>query len=351
MTRTTVALTPDAPGALVTKFIVCSVLGKDSDLSAETIAAERVRGFPQLAEWFRTKNAIGAGGLLATAPYVGGDFYAALASDLELQLTPLVHTVPFRVNIPVEAAAGAAAAWVGQGLPIPSLRTTTATITVDYSKLAAAVAMTAELARFGRVSEGAMLRIVKAAWDKALTINLLDPTIGATINRPASLTFGCRTVVSSGSTAAQIVTDLTAMLAAIQSPGMALRWILRPLTFYKIAAALGGVGLNVSPTNLLGIPCLLASNSPKQITLLDCAAVAWASDESMDLNVTSQATIEMNDAPQQSGISGTGAAMVSTFQAGLIAVKIDSGVSWRHLYYGLGSPSVPQGCVYMPVSF
>jgi hypothetical protein len=347
----TVSVAPNARGAILTKYIVCLVMAHDNPLSAAEIAADRVRGLPQLVPGLRQKAAIGGQGLTSTDPYLGGEWFGALASDVEEQIVPLFSPAPFRVGIPVEAAAGGAGAWVGQGLSIPNFKSTTSTITLDYFKLAAAVAFTRELARFGRVAEAAMLKIIRAAWDKAVTQQMLDSTIGATINRPASLTFGCNKITSTGSSAAQITTDLSGMIAAIQSPGLALRWIMRPLTFFRIAAALGGAGLNVSRDDLFGIACVLASNSPKQVTLLDCDAVACATDDGVDVNVTSEASIEMSDAPGQTGIVGTGATMVSCYQSDLVAAKIDRGMSWRHLFYGGGSPTVPAGCVYMPVTY
>ena len=122
------------------------------------------------------------------------------------------------------------------------------------------------------------------------------------------------------------------------------------MSFYTIAARLGGVGLHISVDDLLGFRACSAANGPKPITLCS-AAVAYASDDQIGLDVTSQSTIEMSDAPGQSGIAGTGATMVSLYQSGLIAVKIDAGMSWMHLYYDQSSPSVPSGCVFMPTSF
>lgn len=349
--RATVTLQPNAQGASVTNYITCLVLAKDSPHAAAEIAGERVRGIPHLARALQTKAAVGAQGLSATDPYLSGEWYGALASDLEREITQLMNPAPFRVRIPAEAAAGGTAEWVGQGLPIPNYRSTTATITLDYAKLAACVAMSVELARFGRVAQAAQFRILRAAWDKGVSVKMLDPTIAATINRPASLTYGCASTTSTGTTAAQISADLAAMISKIQSPGIALRWIMRPLTFARIAAALGSVGLNVTVQSLLGIPVVLASNSPKQVTLLDCAAVAYAADGEMDIEVTSQASIEMSDAPGQTGMAGTGAQMVSCYQSGLFAAKITSGISWQHLFYSVGSPTVPAGCTYMVVTY
>ena len=64
----TVALAPNSPGAIVTKWIICSMLGGDSPTEAADIARDQCRGLPHLEHAFRQKAAVGAQGLSGTIP-------------------------------------------------------------------------------------------------------------------------------------------------------------------------------------------------------------------------------------------------------------------------------------------
>jgi hypothetical protein len=57
---------------------------------------------------------------------------------------------------------------------------------------------------------------------------------------PGALTLGGTAVTSTGSSAAQITTDLGSMIAGITTRGNGLVWILRPTTLARVGLALGG---------------------------------------------------------------------------------------------------------------
>jgi hypothetical protein len=346
-------MTRDSRDVALAKAVICLVKAKGFPETAELIARDDCKDFPEVARQLHQKSAVGAQALSSTDPYVGSaEWYGALTVGSVLaEIGPLCRQAVFRTKLPAEFTTGGSGAWVSEGLPIPLYKTTTTNYVVDVFKGAIAAVLSTEFARFGRPSESAIISILRNAVDKFFAAQMFDSTVALTTAHPASLTAGCNKVTSTGSTAAQIAADLASLIGLIQSPGGTLRWIMRPLTFATVCAKLGSVGLTVTRDNLLGLPVILNSNVPRQITLLDCEAVAYAADSVMDVEVTSEATVEMSDAPTQSGISGSGVQQVSLWQSGLFVVKCLTSVNWRHLYFSCGSPTVPQGCVYMLTTY
>ena len=123
--------------------------------------------------------------------------------------------------------------------------------------------------------------------------------------RPAAITNGATAVTSTGSTAAQINADLSAMLALITTAGAGLTWIMRPLTAYKIAATIGGTAAADIPRTLFGIPMILSLNSPAQITLVDANCILFSDDGGFDVDTTEQATLQMDDSPTDPAAAST----------------------------------------------
>src|SRR6185369_14700187 len=98
-------------------------------------------------------------------------------------------------------------------------------------------------------------------------------------------------VTSTGSTAAQIVADLGSMVAAMDTTSESFVWIMRPKTYNVIAARLAGVGLATTPGFLLGMPVILGAKSPQQITLVDPANIAYATDGEVALDLSSETSV------------------------------------------------------------
>ena len=353
----TVSLTANEKGASVSKFLICLHEANGNPERAAAIAAERCRQVPVVEHALRhmvTKAAVGASTVSATDPYtIGAEVFALLQSaSIFGRLMPLFRRVPFRTRVSREIGAGSSGAWRGEGLAAPVTRTTFDTLQFDVFVSDYIVLVTRELFKFGAVAETALRTSVIAGLARWLDSQMLDPAVASSAFHPSSLTHGTEVLTSAGATAANILTDLSALIGAIQSPaGNTLRWVMRPLTFFQIAAKLAGVGLNVTPDNLLGIPAVLGSTSPHQIALIDAASVAYTSDDAMAIDVTSWADVQMDGAPTGSGVSGTGSSIVSLFQSGLVAVRAEFAMNWEHIDYGNASPTVPSGAAVMAVSY
>jgi hypothetical protein len=241
---------------------------------------------------------------------------------------------------------------VHEGYPTPSRSTLTDVVNLDYYEVSVIIPFTRELFVFGRTSEVFLTNAILAAVSRFVDAQLLTSTITASAARPASLTNGAPSVSSTGSSAAQMVTDLNGLIAAIESPGDSLTWVMRPVTYARIVATLGGAGYTTAPGLLFGLPVITGSTSPQQITLVDTGSILFASDGAVRLSFSDLASIEMLDNNLvQRADTGVGANTVSLWQVSAIGVRASLGLNWMHLVESTSSPSTPVGCSYMTVSY
>jgi hypothetical protein len=354
-----VSLRPNPPGIAVARKLICEYVGRD--ISSSLILADRhCKTTPQVEAALRQKSAVGAGATTTShnlddlAPSgLGAEAFTLLQSaSIFGRLLPLCRRGPFHTKFPKETGTGAGGAWRGEGLPRPLARTTTDTVTQEHYEAGIIIPITAELMRFGRTTEVALQRLVIDATAKFVDGQLLDPSVSASSAHPAAITNGAPEVTSAGTTAANVITDLTALLAALATPGDSLRWVMRPMTYYAILAKLAGVGMTPATGQLLGIPVILGSSSPQQITLVDTNSILASYDETMDVSISRETSLEMLDSSlQQTGIVGTGAQMVSLFQSQLVAVKAELSCAWQTIYDMVGSPAQASGVAFCSVGY
>ncbi len=106
-------------------------------------------------------------------------------------------------------------------------------------------------------------------------------------------------------------------------------------------ATIGGTAAVDIPRTLFGIPLVLSSNSPAQITLLDASHVLYSDDGGIEVDTTDEATIQMNTTPTDPAVAAT--VFQSLWDANLIAVRASRWVAWLRAQSGAVS--------YMTVSY
>lgn len=357
----TVSLRPNPPGISIARLLICLHLAKGGPMGAAELASQYCKSTPQVEHSLRQKAAVGAGAMATShnlddvAPYgPGAEFFTVLQSkSIFGRLLPLCRRAPFHQKFPKDLGAGVGGAWRGEGLPMPLARTTTDTITQERYEAGVIVPVTSEVFRFGVTTETALRDTTTLGVARYLDGQLLDPSVTASANvRPASITNGAPVITTAGTTAANVITDLTALLAALATPGDSLRWIMRPMTYYAILGKLAGVGMTPEPGKLLGIPVVLGSSSPQQITLVDCDSIIVSYDDVIDVSISRESVLEMLDGSLvQNGLTGTGTTTVSLWQSGIVAVKADLVVAWQPIFDMAGSPAQPAGVAYCTVTY
>lgn len=318
-------------------------------------------GVKQLIEW-QQKGAVGAGTTAQAgwaselAPYdISRQAFMSWEDEsiVGRVLKAGAKRVEWRVPVPKETASGMTAGWRGESLPAIVAKSATDTFRIDYKESTIITVATNELFRFGAVAEMALSRMVIEAVTAFTDEQFLNPAISSSSARPAAITYGALSVTSTGSTAAQITADLASMVQVMQvsSNGGAWVWTMRPVTYYTIAAKLAGAGTPITPGYLLGLPVILGVKSPKQITLIDTSDFAYASDDTIVVDVTNEASLQMDGAPTQSGVAGTGSAMVSLFQSSMTGIRAVLPVAWQSIRGAVGSPAITGGAVYMTTAY
>src|SRR4029453_943623 len=251
------------------------------------------------------------------------------------QLEGRMRRVPLRTKVPRETGSGTGGAWVGQGLATPVAATAYDTLTQEAYKASKIVVLSEDLLKIGdpdaeRTVRETVIAGVAAYLDSQFVTNTV--TLSADL-RPAAITNGATAVTSTGVTAAAVTTDLGSLLAAITTSGGGLVWIMRPLTAYNIAAKLAAVGMTTDiPPTLLGIPLILSVNSPPQIPLVDAAHILYSDTGAIDVDTSTQAAIEMNDAPAEPTVAAT--IIQSSFQRNLWGVRVSRWLAYLRAQTG-----------------
>jgi HK97 family phage major capsid protein len=322
-------------GTSVSRYIIAKGLG-GGDRYRELMTAEKWLDTPQVKATLelQTKAAVPAGSTTdATwagplAPYGIASEALTIMRGLSIlgALEGRMRKVPLHVNLARETGSGFSGGWVGSGQAVPVQKTDFATVVEEHFKFGVIVPLSRELFKLSTPDAEATIRQVvlgglAASLDNQLL--LASVAVSAGVN-PASITNGSTEITSTGTTAAQIAADLAGMLAAVTSPGP-LVWVMKPKTMYRIALVLGSQAAGL-PHTLFGIPVIASTNSPAQITLLDPTAIVYSDSGQFDLEVSTQATLQLDSAPAEPTAAST--VFQSLFQRNLVAIKALRWLAW-----------------------
>lgn len=281
------------------------------------------------------------GTALAPSTTIVGEFVSASTAASVLGRLQGLHRIPPHTRVARETG-GATLGWIGEGLPAPASELAYDAVLLEPSKAGGVIALSEELARSSapaaeQLVRDSLVRGVAAFLDKAL----LDPSLAASSAHPASLTSGLTPVTSSGSTVAAIGADIVALVDALVNGGNVelrdLYLIMSPRTAARISAKREAAGaaptLTIAGGTLSGIPVVISTSSNwsvsggGQMTLIDANEILLADDGRVELDVSREASIQLNSAP-----SAGASTLTSLFQMNLAAVKATRWISWttRH---------------------
>lgn len=260
------------------------------------------------------------------------------------QITGL-RNIPFNVNMPRQTS-GATAGWVGQGSPKPVGRLQFDTVSMPHSKIAVIVAITEELARLSTPSAEATVRQdLLETCAQFSDVQFLDPSIAAVANvSPGSVTNGITAVNSTGTTVAAITADLNAAMTAMTGANIAMRnpyWLMHTRTKNYLMTLRTSQDIyafrdEMSQGRLLGLPFVASNNMPLRdqnatpgslegyIVLMDASEVFLADDGETMLDVSREASLQMDDAPAAGAQS-----LVSLWQNNLIGIRAERYIHWK----------------------
>jgi len=256
---------------------------------------------------------------------------------------PDLNRVPFRRPLVSQTGAGAGY-WVGEGLGKGLTTFTTTATRLDPLKVANIAVLTKEVLRDGSSSAEVWIRnqLVQALIGR-LDTDFVDPAKTASAGvSPASITNGATAVTASGTAAANVRTDMKALfstfIAANNAPTSAV-WIMPTalaLALSLMTNSLGQpefAGVSMQGGTFSGIPVIVSdyvSNATAGgIIVLVNAQDIWLGDEGgFQVEMSTEASLQMDSAPTQSSIAPTASTVVSMFQTNSVAFLAEREMNW-----------------------
>jgi len=347
------------PGIEFARYIICRMAALKHGVSALELAKTHYPDNPRI-QWL-IKDNIAAGSTqdnLFAKPLVNvtpsSEFVDWLRPQTLLGRIPGLTSVPFNTRITGQNS-GATGYWVGEGKAKPLTRFGTFSTNLYWAKVAAIISITDELARFSSPSAEQMVRReIARALQERMDIDFVDPSKAAVANvSPASITNGVTNLNDSGTSLANVTTDIAQFFNAMIGNNLNVAecvWIMPNTVALQLSLMRDSLGalafptINVSGGTWQGIPVitsqyLLFSHTPanNKVLLVHAPSVALADDGGFTVDISREASLEMDDQPvMETGALGspsgpTGSALVSMFQTNSMAIRCERYINWAKL--------------------
>lgn len=247
--------------------------------------------------------------------------------------------VPALTKIPRQTSGGEGY-WVRQGHAKPLTKWNHDLIELDQTKVATISVFTEELLRGSSID---LLTYVRAELANALTATLdttfIDPSIAPIIGeRPGSVLFGTTPVDSVGWDADAVREDVKAIfnrfIAANNAPtsgvwvmsqtvALALSLMVNPLSQREFS------GISMFGGTFFELPVITSQHVPLGVVaLINASDVLVADDSNYTIDVSREASLEMDDNPQHNSVTPIGTQLVSLWQTNSIGVRGERFISW-----------------------
>lgn len=251
-----------------------------------------------------------------------------------------LRKVPFNIRVATQTQ-GSTVGWVGQGLSKPVSELAFSEITLGLAKAAGIVVISQELARTASPSAEAIIRQdLIDTMSVFMDVQFISPSVAAVANvSPASITNGITAIPSTGSTVALITADISSLLTAFINADISPKnpyFVMHPITALGLSLKrtaqdiFAFPDITMSGGTLFGIPVITSRSVPKTtsggsiIVLFDASEIFFADDGQVMLDVSEQASLQMDSAP------ATGAqSLVSLWQNNLIGIRAERYMNWK----------------------
>ncbi|WP_312838438.1 phage major capsid protein [Pantoea piersonii] len=248
---------------------------------------------------------------------------------------PALRQVPFNIRIPAQTSGGSAS-WVGQGKAKPLTRFDFESITFGFSKVAAIAVLTDELIRFSNPAADALVRNSLAeAVIARLDADFVNPAKAEVANvSPASITNGAQQIPSAGSpdtdstNAFQVFID-----AGLQPTGGV--WLMSSTTALALSKRKNALGQKEYPDMTMfggtfeGLPAIVSQYVGNLLVLVNAPDIYLADDGGVAVDMSREASLEMESEPTGDSVTPTPTEMVSMFQTNSVAIRAERWINWK----------------------
>ncbi|UAK23662.1 phage major capsid protein [Sphingomonas nostoxanthinifaciens] len=344
-------------GTAFTRYATALMRSKGNLMQAAEIAKGWHDSTPEVETVLRAAVAAGTTtGNTWAAPLVQ---YQTMASEFVELLRPAtiigkivgLRHVPFNVKIPRQTA-GASVGWVGEGAPKPVGSLAFDMIQLGWAKAAGIVVMSDELVRLSNPSAEDLVRTdLINTMAQFLDAQFVDPSIAAVANvSPASITNGATYITASGTDQAALKHDVQILFGLFIAANLSLAdavWIMTPTMAMSIGLMTNALGqfeypdINMNGGKWMGLPVIVSTNVPQsvvnggaapptvagdQIILAKASDILLADDGAVELDASTEASLQMNSAPDNPATAAT--VLTSLWQNNLVALRAERYINW-----------------------
>ena len=311
------------------------VTGLAANAFAFSTARRRTRSLSIAGNWLE--------GLIGEETSAVGDFVAYLRAQTILGRfgnggIPALRSVMFRTPL-ITQTTGGDGYWVGEAKAKPLTSFTFTRTTLEPLKVANVCVLTNEAIRYSSPKADVLIRdqMVEALRER-LDTDFIDPAKTAVAGvSPASITNGADTVASSGDTADDIRLDIRALWAkytAANNPPSSGVWVMSSNNAVALAMMTNPLGqpefgsMSMTGGTLGGMPVIASDYVSSIVVLLNASDIYLADDGGMEVKSSTEASLEMSDAPAHNSSTPTGASLVSMFQTNSTALLAERSINW-----------------------
>lgn len=349
-------------GIRFTRFALAMAHAKGNVMLAHEIAKERFKDTPEVQNVLKAAIAMGGTRDLAmveksaVAAVASTDSAMTQYTDMQNEFVEMLrpktimgrmtqlNRVPFLMRAGRQLT-GVTGSFVGEGAPKPVGRQTYDNVTLGFAKVAVIVVLSEEAVRFSTIkaemrARDDMVKGVATYIDK----RFMDPSYSGVANvSPASITNAAVRYQSSGSTLAAIDTDVKAAMAMFSSSDIdptsaawvmpatiALRLSMKRNTYDELAFTGMSNAVTTGAGEWYGLPvivsnAMISAGSPGelQIALVTQQEVFLADDGGVAIDMSMEASVQMNDAPSAGAQS-----LVSLWQNNLVGLRAEQYINW-----------------------
>lgn len=348
------AYAPDLPkGIAFARYVLCMSEARGNKHLAADFARKHYPDDPRIAKFAEIPSEIKAA---VPAAYTGGDSGWAediaqantIASEFIEFLRPMtiidraasmMRRVPFNVQIS-RMTSGQVGYWVGEALPAPLTSGAFDTVTLGKTKVGSISVMSKEQIRFSNISAETAIRddlarAVAARMDQTF----VSSAAAVGTSTPAGLLDGLTALSASGSgAAADVRADLQDLFAPFSAANISRRNLILitnedlhlGLTLLRTDGRREFEDVTKDGGSVEGFQVLSSNHvAPGNVIMASAQDILLADDGDIDIDITDQASLEMLDGSfTQDATAGTGAAMVSLWQNGLVGIKAERYVNF-----------------------
>lgn len=248
---------------------------------------------------------------------------------------PALRQVPFNIRIPAQTSGGSAN-WVGQGKAKPLTKFDFESITFGFSKVAAIAVLTDELIRFSNPAADALVRNALAeAVIARLDTDFINPAKAEVANvSPASITNGIAGIPSTNDPDTDAEAAFGQFVAANLQPTGGV-WIMSSTNALALSMKKNALGQKMYPEMTLlggtfqGLPAIVSQYAGSNLTLLNAPDIYLADDGGVAVDMSREASLEMESDPTGDSVTPTGTEMVSMFQTNSVAIRAERWINWK----------------------